>query len=308
MPTLTEPLIICPSCESRDLTLLGRLRDNGWFAGQRLAKTLPGGQLYRCTQCALKFRFPVLSDGEYARLYNNNSCETWADIRNRRDWDLITKHVNQQLPRGGKILDFGCYTGGLLQQLGTSYDLYGVEVNRAAAAVAADKTGVKIYTDATEIPAGLRFDAVIASDVIEHMRDPVQFLALLSSLATDDGIILITTGNAECPLWNSYGANWWYCFYPEHLVFISKSWTDFVARRLELRIASCQEFAYADLPAFRRLITKAAVYWFGKHPPSYIGVASTIRTFRKSRASISIPGNGICEDHLFVVFRKGQAT
>lgn len=305
---MTDPLILCPSCGSQDLTLLGRLPDNCWFAGQRLAKPVLGGQLYRCKQCTLKFRFPVLSDTEYERLYNNNSCETWSGTQNRRDWNLITKYIRQRLPNGGKVLDFGCYTGSLLQQLGASYDLYGVEVNRAAATVASSKTGAQTFTNRTEIPGDLRFDAVIASDVIEHMRDPVQFLALLSSLATDDGLILITTGDAECPLWNSFGANWWYCFYPEHLVFISKQWADFVAKRLGLGIAYCQEFAYADLPAFRRLITKAAVYWYGKHPRSYLSVASTFRSLRKSRASTPIPGNGVFEDHLFVVFRKGRAT
>ena len=52
----------------------------------------------------------------------------------------------------------------------------------------------------------LRFDVVVASEVIEHVKDPVAFISTLSQLMHPDGLLCLTTLNRT--LTSLVGAIW----------------------------------------------------------------------------------------------------
>jgi 2-polyprenyl-6-hydroxyphenyl methylase / 3-demethylubiquinone-9 3-methyltransferase len=104
---------------------------------------------------------------------------------------------------GLTVLDVGC-GGGLLAEplarLGAR--VTGVEPapeSIAVAGVHAIASGLEI--DYRAVPAetlraeGRRFDAVIASEVIEHVPDQAGFLAVLAGLARPGGVVLVSTLN-----------------------------------------------------------------------------------------------------------------
>ena len=162
----------CPACASSETVRLGKLPDSNLFAGVFLDHILDGGSLYRCDDCYLKFRHPTDTPAAYETLYDNQETLAWPTDEERPDWDRVVRYLSGQRP-DGRILDFGCYTGGLLARLGDSYDRYGVEINQAAASEASRITGNPTFSSTDEIPAQLTFDAVVACDVIEHMTNPV---------------------------------------------------------------------------------------------------------------------------------------
>jgi 2-polyprenyl-3-methyl-5-hydroxy-6-metoxy-1,4-benzoquinol methylase len=294
----------CPCCEGSQLDELGRLPDSLWFAGTRLEEPLPGGRLYSCSNCRLKFRSPVLSDAEYSDLYNNATTATWSEVTARMDWDLVARYVSTKLPERGRILDFGCYTGGLLARLDDRYERYGVEVNRAAADVASQNIGQPVWSSIDEIPSDLHFDVVIAADVIEHFSNPMSLVQQLAPRLSENGVLILTTGDADSYLWDRFGANWWYCFYPEHIAFISKDWLNYMCRVTDFSVAHYETFRYARLSSFRRLSDWAQTYFYGVLPSIYLGLARLLLKASTRGDVASVPGAGLTRDHLFIVLNK----
>ena len=299
--------ISCPYCAAHELRLLGKLPDSRWFAGKHLEKQLPGGALYLCCRCRLKFRYPLHDTDVYQRLYDNTAVSTWPIDAIRQDWELIIGYILQRLPRGGQILDFGCYTGGLLARLDPIYKRHGVEINKAAAAFATDKQLAQVWPSIDEIPSELRFDVVIASDVIEHMSDPGRLIDKLLTQLADDGALIITTGDADNYLWNRFRANWWYCFYPEHISFLSRDWLGHFSHARGFSIERCDRFRYCHLSPWHRFFATALTYIYGYFPSVYLHLSNMLRNMLSRPDVTSVPGNGVSADHLFVVLvRNGK--
>lgn len=300
---------ICPCCASHELRFLGKLPDSKWFAGKGLDKPLLGGALYYCCRCNLKFRYPLHDATTYDELYDNSAISAWSGTADRPDWNLIINHIFRRFPQGGRVLDFGCYTAELLKRLGTSYERHGVEINNAAATVATDRQLACVWPTIGDIPGGLRFDAVIMSDVIEHMPNPGRLIDDLLAVLADNGVLIITTGDAESSLWNRFGANWWYCFYPEHISFISRAWLDRFCTSRGLFIEQCDRFSYLHLSRGRRISAILLTYIYGYFPSLYLRLSNTLRRVLKRPAMTNAPGNGVSADHLFIVLvRNGKQS
>lgn len=294
----------CPCCGGHNLFLIGKLPDCSSFAGKCLEHPLPGGALYRCRHCHLKFRYPMHDTATYERLYDNATVSTWPSAVNRVDWNLITNLVLEYLPQGGRVLDFGCYSGGLLARLAPAYGRYGVEINHAAAAVASEKADARIWPTVDDIPSELRFDVVIATDVVEHMTNPLNLIEKLVALLTNRGILIITTGDADNSLWNRFGANWWYCFFHEHVTFLSKAWFEYLAQENGLSILRYQVFRYCRRTAVRRIIDAMFMYFYGWFPRVYLVLANTLQKALGRPNVANVPGNGVSADHFLIVISR----
>ncbi|KPK52743.1 MAG: hypothetical protein AMS22_08580 [Thiotrichales bacterium SG8_50] len=296
----------CPGCASEELVEIGKLPDSRWFAGTRLEEPLPGGWLCRCSTCGLKFRNPANVDVVNSQLYNNDTAATWVADDARADWDLIVRYVSEELPQGGKVLDFGCYTGGLLERLGARYQRFGIEVNRVASDIASKKIGRDLWPSIDEVPDELRFDVIIAADVIEHLTNPMSIIEQLTSRLCDSGVLIITTGDADNYLWNRFGANWWYCFYPEHIAFISENWLRHIARDASISVDRCESFCYKKLGLARRVSDRMQMYFYGVLPNVYLSLAKLFLKLAGRPDLQSLPGTGLSRDHLFIVLSRAD--
>jgi SAM-dependent methyltransferase len=179
--------ISCRQCGSLQLRDLGVIPRGRSFAGRALATAWPGGRLYRCADCRLVFRSPLNTADAYAEQYAAAGSDFWVSNALRKDQSLVLDAVRHQFS-AGSVLDVGCYDGGLLCQLGSSYQLYGIEPSRAAAAVAQTR-GVTWLGDSVETLSRIeaRFDVITAVDVIEHLPDPRAFLHLAAQRLNPGG-------------------------------------------------------------------------------------------------------------------------
>lgn len=146
------------------------------------------------------------------------------------------------------------------------------------------------------------FDAIVAIDVIEHMPSPRAWLAQLLGRLAPGGVLIVTTGDGANALWRAMGARWWYCFFPEHISFISSRWLDFHAGRLGARVLRCETFNYLDETPRQRLRRWPAMI-------SYLlfrARAERRRARRVSRgdADSGVPGIGLTRDHLLVMLTR----
>jgi len=202
----------CRTCRSTHTILIGHLPDVYEFAGRMYPRPLIGGSLWRCGACHFTFRHPIYDEAAYADLYRSGSVQVWESDLRREDLRL----VSQRIERGGfiNVLDVGCYTGKLLSMLPSRCKLHGIEVNRAAARIAAER-GVSIvahtFEDFEQVDS--HFDVIIACDVIEHVVNPITFLRSLRGHLKTGGQAIITTGDADNWLWRIARSNFWYCFF-----------------------------------------------------------------------------------------------
>jgi 2-polyprenyl-3-methyl-5-hydroxy-6-metoxy-1,4-benzoquinol methylase len=104
-------------------------------------------------------------------------------------------------PRGLRVLDLGCgggHNGALLKQAGAR-EVVGVELDARAAHEARKRLDMVIQGDLAEFdPARLGdepFDAVLASDVVEHLVDPEAVLAGILTRLRPGGAVVISLPN-----------------------------------------------------------------------------------------------------------------
>lgn len=299
--------LVCPTCGAPNPKSIGQLPCSHFFAGAPLSRPLQGGNLYRCGNCQLKFKAPVLEAEAYKELYDNANRGTWSSS-GRVDWGLVTELVVHHFPKGARVLDFGCYTGGLLAQLGSVYERFGVEINQAAAVMASEKASAFVWSEITAIPPEFRFEVIVAVDVLEHIINPLETIEQLLPLLSDGGILIVTTGDANSPFWNFFGAKWWYCFFPEHISFLCEYWFNYFAERRGWVIIRHKKFRYCHWSIVARIINFLGMVCYGSFPGLYLFFGNLFRKCFGRPSAQSVPGCGVTADHLMIVLARRKLS
>jgi SAM-dependent methyltransferase len=103
----------------------------------------------------------------------------------------------------GRVLDLGC-GGGRLAQWVQPGDYLGFDVDPASLAAA---TGAfPQHRFATQLPAGERFDTLVALAVIEHLPEPERHLAQWRELLAPGGSMVLTTPHPHVDRLHRLGA------------------------------------------------------------------------------------------------------
>jgi SAM-dependent methyltransferase len=125
-----------------------------------------------------------------------------TDIKRLR---FITDSLQQHIPAGGRILDVGCGNGVISRHLGQfGYNVLGIDISEKTIAVAQQRNkypNVRFEAiSAEELTAsGERYDAVICSEVLEHLNQPQLLLQTIHSSLKDDGLLIVTVPNGNGP-------------------------------------------------------------------------------------------------------------
>lgn len=298
---MSEPA--CPSCSNVRCVAVGDLPTRSFFAGRYLDEPIAGGRLFRCPECTLAFRWPVLSDARYLELYDSGCDTHWQDSEIRTDYRLLAREIQSSFPCGGSVLDVGCNNGNFLAGLDSRYILNGIEVNVAAGVSARDR-GIAVWHSVSEVPKETKFDVVTAIDVIEHIRDPRAFLAELIPLLKPHGMLLISTGDADNAAWRRVHSRWWYCGIPEHISFISKTWCSHHVTSLGLELGGVRTFRYLRLPLPRFVLDSVMAATYACAPSLYLrSMRCVMRVLGKS-GDPPIRGVGLTQDHIFVLLKR----
>lgn len=128
--------------------------------------------------------------------------ERIADIKRL---NFITDSLQKAIPAGGNILDVGCGNGVISRHLGQfGYNVLGIDISDKTIAVAKSKNtlpNVRFEVISAEdlIAQGKQFDAVICSEVLEHLHQPEILLKTLYRSLKDDGTLVVTVPNGKGP-------------------------------------------------------------------------------------------------------------
>ncbi|CAN5909513.1 hypothetical protein BH11MYX3_BH11MYX3_20360 [soil metagenome] len=175
----------------------------------------------RCNSCGVGATMPRPSAEELTRCYEATygySTHDLIEVEKRRraaailDWSGV---------KTGRILDVGCMFGFLRDEArGRGMVTYGIELSPGAAQVASEK-GHDVFTGTIEAFAAkhpkLRFSAIFAQHVLEHIPDPRAFLAVAKTLLEPSGKLVICVPNFEARLRRLTPSSWGWYQVPVHL-------------------------------------------------------------------------------------------
>jgi 2-polyprenyl-3-methyl-5-hydroxy-6-metoxy-1,4-benzoquinol methylase len=191
-------------------------------------------RIVRCDDCGLLFFNPQPSDDDLARIYGadyffGSNTETGrravSEIKQataRLYLSEIRRYCGSQ---NGKLLEVGCGDGDFLVSAETEgWQVTGVEYSAAACekAQARLKNGEVFCGELqpSRLPAE-QFDLCVISDVIEHVRSPLDFLKEIHRVLKPGGALFIAT-----PSTDSWSARLmrqkWMEFKAEHLAYFDR--------------------------------------------------------------------------------------
>ncbi len=111
--------------------------------------------------------------------------------------------VFERKTKKGRLLDVGCGAGALGEALGQmGWEVWGIEQHPDAVQRAEKRLAKVVPADLQDIEnigetlGGQSFDALVFSDVLEHLADPVGVLRRYLSFLEDDGEVVVSVPNA----------------------------------------------------------------------------------------------------------------
>jgi SAM-dependent methyltransferase len=156
--------------------------------------------LHACPACDCKF-FPDFQYPEYATtLYGPSAIKFYVEAGAGID-QLVAPLFAVPTAPGSHYLDIGCGYGFAVDFARHVFDLHALGVDPSQFA-AAGRDGLKIKIIQTYLSpsldlGGRLFDLVVASEVIEHTKDPLEFVELIKARLDDNGTLILTTPDAD---------------------------------------------------------------------------------------------------------------
>jgi len=216
--------------------------------------------ILKCAACGLEQTWPRPAEAELKGLYEtfyNAGIKPDSAYRGLRErffasgwyrlwlrWDGDMGFHGRR--GGGRLLDVGCNEGrGLSLYADNGFEVEGLELNEAAAALARGR-GFRVHTAAlAEFRPAAAYDVVVLANVLEHAWDPVRMLAEVRRLVGPRGQVWISCPNAGS-LWRRvFGRAWVNWHVPYHLWHFSPATLSAVMERAGYEVAALQSYTPA---------------------------------------------------------------
>lgn len=145
-------------------------------------RPLWGGLLARCQECGLvsTARVPAFDYAEDYFVEGGTGYDFDSPLARAFDARRFERELDalETLGLSGSVLDVGCAVGTFLSHAkARGWEIAGVELAEFARREASRRLGIDVMSSLDALPAGRRYDVVTLHHVLEHIQDPVAFLA-----------------------------------------------------------------------------------------------------------------------------------
>lgn len=243
LPSLT-PLsdqlehVVCDYCGSDNAVPLGHLppKQSLTVPMHRIGASALGFDtqkinFVKCRQCGLVYMNPRMTDQAIQRFYDTvyatrgASTQFESHQQERANYILDTTETFLKISNP-MLLDIGCGGGQLLkiaQQRG--WDIAGSELSSVAAESASQALGIPIYRGDFRYMSPEKYDVITMKSVVEHLREPMNYLQAAVDLLKPGGILFFNVPNFNS--WERHFAQstkqLWRGFIIEHLYYFTPS-------------------------------------------------------------------------------------
>lgn len=132
----------------------------------------------------------------------------YTKVVDKKRLQFIIENLELNIPKNGKVLDIGCGNGIISRALGEAgYEVLGIDLSEKAINIAKqhnDLPNVSFKQLAAEDLVAEKkdihqYDALICSEVLEHLQQPEILLQTAYELLKEKGILLATVPNGYGP-------------------------------------------------------------------------------------------------------------
>jgi len=228
-------ILECPLCNHTNISSIGSLKYASPLKFSTLEIKLETSPVLNCcNNCKSWFTNYPVPENKAMELYtigDGNKRWSHADFISDKD-SKVVNFFNRALKPSLNILDVGCNTGEFLDYASQKgCNTFGLELSTSSL-ITANKKGHTCVDDISKLNDH-KFDIITAFDLVEHLYQPKQFINQLLGYLKPQGKLIILTGNKNSLSAKILKNNWWYCNYPEHVVFPDEN---FFKKELQLEI------------------------------------------------------------------------
>lgn len=231
----------------------------------------------RCLDCGASYLYPRLTEEAMRAVYREPSYfeggeSGYADTSYveqetslRATFQCLLRNLAKRGATGGDLLEVGCGYGYLLDEARALFQRrVGTEFSPQAAELAR-KTGAEVFVGGVEqLPPEAQFDCVLATQVIEHVYDPLSFVRNLARHVKPGGHVVLATPDIRGALRKVMGRRWPSFKVPEHVIYF-----DFASLESLMRTVGMEKIKRMPYPHAFPLGLIAAK--FGLWLPSRLG-------------------------------------
>lgn len=199
-----SPVTHCPLCcrlsvAASDLPIRYRL------INEELFEFAEGSDLaYKICLCGMIYAKDYFSPDRAREFYANGDYRLLTNAGNSRGISPsvlkseaehatpLIMEIYARLDKIGSVLDIGCSSGELLDQLRLFYDCRpaGLEWNTRMADYCVNERDIPCYADFDQL-GGAQYDLIVLSHVLEHTLEPIDLLASMKAHLAPGGLALI---------------------------------------------------------------------------------------------------------------------
>ncbi len=206
-----------------------------------------GFKVKKCINCGLVFLYPTPDEKELRHYYKSQYRKDYRDPSSQERFSSDLSEAKIRLNRLKKnlashisVLEIGCGTGAFLNIIRPFVkSVTGVEVDSDSQRWITDKLHIPVFSDIREINPGTRFDVIVMFHVLEHLPDPVAYLAQLKNFLAEGGRIFIEVPDIDDGLISLYNIEKFKRFYFQraHLYYFSKNTLREVCSKAGLKVS-----------------------------------------------------------------------
>ncbi|MFN4083029.1 MAG: class I SAM-dependent methyltransferase [Bacteroidia bacterium] len=133
-----------------------------------------------------------------------HSQTNYKDVEDFKRLDFIVNEIAKINNPNAKILDIGCGNGNISLALGSlGYNVKGIDIDETSVKTASSRNkfsnvSFEVY-DANQFEMGDIFDAIVCSEVLEHLITPEQLVKSILKILKPGGIFVATVPNGLGP-------------------------------------------------------------------------------------------------------------
>lgn len=162
-----------------------------------LFKNVNEVKIMQCNETGFRFYYPLSIEGDnkfYIDLYKSNKKRLYQQTK----WEF--KEAASIIKDNSSVLDVGCGAGNFFDELnGKNCSCYGLDKSDFAVDLLKSK-GVEFSNEPIEIFAEKnigKFDYVTGFQILEHVKQPGEFISCMVKMLKKDGVLIIAVPNNE---------------------------------------------------------------------------------------------------------------